>query len=212
MDFLDKIDNYFYSKKPTEVWMMVVLVAVLFGYLIFSILSPIATDYREAQVSINKNLTKKINTGRSFLRSITVNGDKNYKVKDLDKKIVNKTRDLNNYRNKMSKISGAMHKLSDILYTKDNWSKFLHNIATKAKDNNLKVYSINNEVYDQNGTTFGKVLEVNVKCQGDYGEILSFMNDLEQTKLVANVSSVKLKASSKAPIVDVNLSVWGIQP
>ncbi len=212
MDFLDKIDNYFYSKKPTEVWMMVVLAAVLIGYLIYSILSPIAADYREAQVSINKDLTKKINDSRNFLRSITVNGDKNYKVKALDKKIVNKTRELNSYRNKMSKLSGAMHKLSNILYTKDNWSKFLHNIAIKAKDDNLKVYSIDNMVYDQNATTFGKVLDVNIKCQGDYGEILSFMNDLEQTNLVANISGVRLKASNKAPIADVNLSVWGIQP
>lgn len=211
MSFVDKLDNYYNSRKPSEVWLMVILFSVLVGYLIYTLLSPISSTYREQQESINNNLKMKINSDKSFLKNITVNGDRDYMVKKLDKKIVEKRRDLNDNRAKLRKLDGAMKRLNGVLYTKGNWSKFLHNIATKAKDSNLKVFSITNTVLDQNGT-FAKVLDIDIKCQGKYGEILSFMNDLEQTKLVANVTRVKLTATDSDPKADIKLSVWGIKP
>ena len=211
MSFVDKLDNYYNSRKPSEVWLMVILFSVLVGYLIYTLLSPISSTYREQQESINNNLKMKINSDKSFLKNITVNGDRDYMVKKLDKKIVEKRRDLNDNRAKLRKLDGAMKRLNGVLYTKGNWSKFLHNIATKAKDSNLKVFSITNTVLDQNGT-FAKVLDIDIKCQGKYGEILSFMNDLEQTKLVANVTRVKLTATGSEPKADIKLSVWGIKP
>ena len=66
-------------------------------------------------------------------------------------------------------------------------------------------------MYDQNGT-FGKVLDVQIKCQGEYNKILSFINDLETTDMVTNVSNASIKVAPKNPIVDINLSVWGIRP
>jgi Tfp pilus assembly protein PilO len=211
MSIFDRLDNYYSSRKPSEVWLMVVLVAVLIGYLLYTLLSPMAFSYEERQESINSELKDKISSHESFLRTITVNGDRDYYIKDLNKKIAQKTIELNNYRAKLTKLSQAMNDLSDILYTKDNWSKFLHNIASKAKDNDLKIYNINNKVLDQNAT-FGKVLDINIKCQGEYGKVLSFMNDLENTKLVTNITSVSLSATKSEPIADINMSVWGVKP
>ena len=211
MSILDKLDSYYYSKKSTEVWLMVILVSVLIGYLVYSLLSPLAKSYKEKQVGIHKDLTTKINSANSFLRSITVNGDRDYIIKDLNRKIVKKRVELNSYRAKLKKIDGAMDELSNVLYTKDNWSKFLHNITVKAKTNDIKVNKITNVVLDENGT-FGRVLDVNIKSEGKYGNILAFMNDLEKTNLVSNITHVKLKATNNNPIVDINLSVWGIKP
>ncbi len=230
MNFIDKLDNFYNSRKPNEVWLMVILVAALVGYLIYTLVSPIASEYRKNQESINSKLNSKIRADESYLRSITINGDRNFKIKQLDKKIKERTRSLNEYRAKLRKLSIAMKKINGVLYTKDNWSKFLHNIASKAKDNNLKLFSITNIVLDQNGTkklgqintkttdstktnnNFARVLDIDIKCQGKYGEILAFMNDLEQTKLVANVSKVKLTATEGNPKADIKLSVWGIKP
>lgn len=231
MNFIDKLDNFYNSRKPNEVWLMVILVSALVGYLIYTLISPISSEYRKNQESINSKLNSKIRADESYLRGITVNGDRNYKIKQLDKKIKENTRSLNEYRAKLRKLSIAMKKINGVLYTKDNWSKFLHNIASKAKDNNLKLFSITNIVLDQNGTkkvkkintktigekgksnnNFARVLDIDIKCQGKYGEILAFMNDLEQTKLVANVSKVKLTATEGNPEADIKLSVWGIKP
>jgi len=211
MSLLDKLDNYYYSKKPNEVWLMAVLASAVIGYLIYTLLSPITSSYKETQESINKDLTTKIDSANNFIRDITVNGDRDYKVKELDKKIVKKRVELNGYRAKLTKLNGAMKDLSAVLYTKDNWSKFLHNITIKAKEDNLRIESISNVILDQNDT-FGKVLDINIKSQGKYGDILAFMNDLEETNLVANITNVKLEATNSDPKVNIKLSVWGIKP
>ena len=211
MSIIDRLDDYYYSRKPSEVWLMVILLAVLIGYLLYTLLSPIASDFRKKEEERNIKLTTSINSAKSFLKTITVNGDRDYYIKDLNRKIVAKKMKLNEYRAKLSKLKGAMKQLNELLYTNDNWSKFLHDIATKANNNNLKVYNLSNQKVDDNGT-FGKVLDVNIRCQGEYKDILSFINDLEQTKLVANVSNVRLEAAPKNPIADINVSVWGIKP
>jgi len=211
MTILDRLDNYYNSRKPSESWLMVILIAILLGYLLFTILSPTATNYKERQEGINSSLKSKISSHKSFLRTITVNGDRDYYIKDLNKKIAQKRIELNSYRAKLTKLSQAITELSDILYTKNNWSKFLDNIAIKANDNDLKVYNISNKILEQN-RTFGKVLDINIKCQGKYGNVLAFMNDLENTKLVTNIDSISLSASKSEPLADINMSVWGIKP
>jgi len=211
MSLFDRLDNYFYSRKPTEVWLMVTLAAILVGYLLYSILEPISSNYRQEQESRNLDLRNKIDSANNYLRSITINGNRNYYINDLNKKIVKKQMALNELRQEMVKLDGSIKEFKNLLYTKDNWSKFMHNITVVAKKNNVKINSISNHYFDQN-ESFGKVLEVNVKAKGQYNKLLAFMNSMEQTDLVANISSVTLKASPQGPISDINLSVWGIKP
>ena len=211
MNFLDKLDQYYNSRKPTDAWMIVLLFALVTGYLAYTFLSPITSEYRKTQENRNADLKHKINSAKNYLSSITVNGDRDYKVKELDRQIVKKRRELNEYRAKVTKLNSAMTQLQSVLYTKDNWSKFLHNIAIKAKENNLKVDSITNTILDQN-QTFGKVLDIDIKCKGEYGDILSFMNEIEKTKLVSVISSVELNATDNNPQADIKFSVWGIKP
>jgi Tfp pilus assembly protein PilN len=211
MSLFDKLDNYYHSRKPSEVWMMVALVSVLIGYLLYTLLEPISSNYRETQEDINQDLRTKIENAKSYIRSVTVNGDKNFYINDLNRKIVTKRMAINQLREKMSKLDGSLKEFKELLYTKDNWSKFLHDITLDAKKSGLKLYSISNHRYDQNDT-FGKVLDVNIRTQGEYSRILEFMNSIEQTELVANISAVDLESTQTQPIADINLSVWGIKP
>ncbi len=211
MNTLDRLDNYYNGRKSSEAWMMVVLFAALVGYLLHTAVYPMAESYKKQELSKNKKLNKNIASAQRYLRSITVNGDKDYKVKQKDKIIAQKKMELNTLREKLTKIKGAVTKLSAIVYNKDNWSKFLDDIALQAKNNDLKVFNISNKMYDQN-ETFGKVLDIQIKCQGEYNKILAFMNDLETTDMVANVSSAKIEVAPNNPIADINLSVWGIRP
>ncbi len=211
MNTLDSLDNYYNGRKSSEAWMMVILFAALVGYLLHIVVYPMAESYKKQELSKNKKLNKNIASAQRYLRSITVNGDKDYKVKQKDKIIVQKKMELNTLREKLTKIKGAVTKLSTIVYNKDNWSKFLDDIALQAKNNDLKVFNISNKMYDQN-ETFGKVLDVQIRCQGEYNKILAFINDLETTDMVANVSNAKIEVAPNNPIADINLSVWGIRP
>lgn len=211
MDILDKIDNYYNNKKPSEVWLLTLLIALLVGYLLYTLLSTPASNFRTTQEKRNMDLKNKISSHESYLKAITVNGDRDYYIKDLTRKILKEKVALNDYRAKLNKLNLAMKELKELVYTKDNWSEFLHGITKKAEDNNLKISSITNTNYEQNNT-FSKVLDVNIKAKGKYGDILAFMNSLEQTKLVTNISSVSLGANRGKPSADINLSVWSIRP
>ncbi len=211
MSILDKLDNYYNSRKKNEVWLMIVLIAALVGYLLYSVLEPVSTAYRKEQENKNQDLKTKIESARTYLNSITINGDRNYTIKQLNRKIVKKRMAMNELREKLTKLDGSIKKFASLLYTKDNWSKFLHTIAIDAKNNDLKVHSITNQYYDQN-SSFGKILDVEIKVQGEYNKILNFMNQIEQTELVANISKVSLEATDDKPRADLNLTVWGIKP
>lgn len=211
MSLFDKLDNYYSSRKSSEVWLMVTLVAVVIGYLLYTLIDPISSGYREEQENRNQELQSKIESANSYLQSITVNGDRDFYINQLNRKIVTKRMAMNDLRRKLAKLDGTIKEFKSLLYTKDNWSKFLHTITVDAKSNDLKVHSISNQYYDQN-STFGKVLDVDIKVQGEYNRILNFMNQLEQTELVANISKVTLKATDDKPKADLQLSVWGIKP
>jgi len=207
---LDRLD-FHYSKKSNEVWLMTIMFAVIIGYLIYTLLSPIVSSYRKREYKIYNDLTMKINSANSFLRDITISGNRDYIVKKLNKKITKKRAELNTYKDKLTKLNKAITQLSSVLYTKDNWSKYLHNIAAKARDNNIKVKNITNTVLEQN-QTFGKILDIHITSQGRYGDILAFMNDLEKTDLISNITNVKLRATKSYPVADINLSIWGNMP
>ncbi len=211
MSILDKLDNYYNSRKKNEVWLMIVLIAALVGYLLYSVLEPVSTAYRKEQESKNHQLKTKIKNATNYLNSITINGDRNYTIKQLNRKIVKKRMAMNELREKLTKLDGSIKKFASLLNTKDNWSKFLHTIAIEAKNNDLKVHNITNQYYDQN-SSFGKILDVEIKVQGEYNKILNFMNQIEQTELVANISKVSLEATDDKPRADLNLTVWGIKP
>jgi len=211
MNLLTKIDNFYYSKKPSEVWLMVLLLGLLVGYLIFTLLSNSVDNFRAAQEKRNHDLKTQIASHQSYLKAITVNGDSNYYIKDLNKKIFKQKRILNQYRKKLAHLQNSMKELNELIYTKDNWSKFLHTITQEAKNNHLELYEITSKNYEQN-STFSKVLDVSIKAKGKYGDILSFMNSLEQTKLVTNISGASLNSSQSKPVADINLSVWSIKP
>ncbi len=211
MDILDRIDQYYNSKKPSEVWLMTLLMAILVGFLFYTLFGDSASNYRKAQEQMNADLKNKISSHESYLKAITVNGDREFYIKELNKKILKEKMTLNLYREKLNKLQSAMKDLKELVYTKDNWSKFLHTITQKAEENELEIYSITNTNYEQN-STFAKVLDVNIKAAGSYGNILSFMNDLEQTQLVTNIATVTLSAHEEKPIADINLSVWSIRP
>ncbi len=211
MDFLEKLDNYYYSKKASEVWLMTLLMAVLIGYALYTIISTSANDFRITQEKINSDLKNKISSYQKYLRGITINGDRNFYIKDLNKKIVSKKAKLNELRVKLNKLQYSLKDLKALMYTKDNWSKFLYNITKKAEENNINIYSIFNKNYEQN-STFAKVLDVNIKSKGEYGDILSFINSLEKMKLVTNITGVSVNSDVNNPIADINISVWSIRP
>jgi len=98
-----------------------------------------------------------------------------------------------------------------MLFNQKNWSIFLNSITQTAEKENVDISYINNEFLNSNGN-FGHVLEINLGCKGSYKDIVKFINDIEQNKLVTDIygTNIYLDDNTSEIVADINISVWGI--
>jgi hypothetical protein len=210
-DLLEKIDAYFEGKSSSERLILILLPALLIGYLVWTMLTP------QAEATYNKSIAdktfamKKLQEDKRYLQGITVNGDRNYHIKAFDKKIAQAKQRAKDYRAKIDLLDKNLAKLSDMLFNQKSWSLFLDSITTRAHERNVEVLSIQNHYVDSNGS-FGHVLEVGLHCRGDFPGIVKFVNDLEQNTLVTDVynSHIYTEENGTQILADINISVWGV--
>jgi len=210
-DKLEALDEYFAPKKESEKWLMILVLAGMISYIAFDYFLPYTEGLYKKSESTKATINKSIIDNKIYLSTITKNGDKNYQVKKLDREIVNKKREIENFHNNIKFIDKNLEKLSDMLFNQKSWSKFLNSITNKAEVQNVDLSYITNKYADSNGS-FGYVLEIGVGCTGDYKNIVKFINELEQNRLVTDIYGLNLRANENLDKVwaDINISVWGI--
>jgi hypothetical protein len=208
---LEALDAYFAPKKESEKWLMILGLAGFIAYMAYAYLLPYTETMYNKSESSKKSLQKRIADNNQYLGSITVNGDRNFYIKKYDSDIANKNKKIVHINNNIKFIDKNLAKLSDMLFNKTSWSKFLNSITSKAEVQNVDIEYITNKYVDSNGS-FGYVLEVGVGAKGDYKNIVKFINELEQNRLVTDIYGTQFKSdmNSTKVLVDVNISVWGI--
>jgi len=210
-DNLEALDNSFASKKESEKWGIIVMVAGVIGFLAYSYLLPYTEDMYTKSERKKKSIEKSIADNNIYLRSITVRGDREFYVKKYNKDIERKKKNIQTLKDKITFIDSNLKKLSDMLFNKKSWSIFLNSITHKAEVNDVQLRYLDNTYTDNNGS-FGHVLEIGIGCQGNYKNIVKFMNELEQNALVTDIfqTNLSLDENSSDVIADINISVWGI--
>ncbi len=211
-DILEKLDNYFNVKKDTEKNIIIFGVGILIFVFAYYILLPMAEDRYSRTKQEKQQIKKILDEQKNYMRSITVNNDKDYYVKQYDQELIKIKKSIVDLTFKINLIDESMKKLSDMIFNEKSWSNFLNSITGKAEAHNIDVLKINNEKIDTNSTNFGHVLKIQIQCQGQYKDIIKFIHELEQTKLVTDVYSSTLQPNNKktAIVADLNVSVWGV--
>lgn len=210
-DFLEKMDAYFQKKKPNERWVLVSIPALMVGYLAWTLLYTPAQMAYDQSVADKVAVQKKLKEDKDYLNGITKNGDRDYRVKEYDRKIKSSKQHEALYHKKINILETNLQKLSDMLFNQKSWSIFLDSIAVRARENNVEIIKIQNQFMDTNGS-FGHVLEIGLYCQGGFGGIVTFMNDLEQNTLVTDIYKSELFTDNNSTEVNarINISVWGV--
>ena len=210
-DKLEELDNYFAPKKESEKWLIILGIAGFITYMAYDYLLPYTEQlHKKSEVKL-RAVEKSIRDNTLYLNSITVNGDRDYRVKQYTQDIKKKKNQIKRMNQKITFIDSNLNKLSDMLFNQKNWSIFLNSITDKAEVQNVDLKYISNKYVDNKGS-FGHVLEVGVGCRGDYKNIVKFMNELEQNVLVTDIygTSLAMDDNSSKVVADINISVWGI--
>jgi len=210
-DKLEELDAYFEPKKESEKWLIILGIAGIISYIAYAYFLPYTESMFKKSESKKQTLEKRITDNEKYLASITVNGDRDYKVKQYDREIKQKKKQIKNLQSDIALVNSNLSKLSDMLFNQKNWSIFLNSITQTAEKENVDISYINNEFLNSNGN-FGHVLEINLGCKGSYKDIVKFINDIEQNKLVTDIygTNIYLDDNTSEIVADINISVWGI--
>jgi len=207
-DILEKIDDYFEHKKKSEFYIIVLGTVFAIGMFSYNVLIPETEDILKRDLQTQNRLKAQLTEQENYLKSITVNGDNRYKIKKLQKEIKNLKTTLKNIRELNEYSDYQIQTLSELLFNEKNWAKFLDSIAKKANDNGVDIDTISN-IFIQNQENFGHVLEIDIECKGNYQNIISFINDIEESELVVDIYDIILEKNKKIR-ANFKVSVWGI--
>ncbi len=232
--FLEEIDNSLKDKKETEVYAILFVIFLMVAGLSYTYLFPLSEEILKNAQKREKEMSNKLKMVEAYLKSKRVNGDQYFYVKKLKREIKEKSSELALIKEDSRYVDSKLKELRHILYDKENWSKFIDSISLYGNIHNLKIDSINSKVMDisKAQSQLKQVLDIEVKLDGTYTNILKFINDMEQSKLVVDLYGFNIMTSYykrehsnsskeskenltadlyKYPIyADIKISVWGM--
>lgn len=200
---LHKLDKFFNEKSQKDVYIIyIMIVAVLF-----------ALSYPSYDVSHNSfetlkkqvtDMSAKLNEDKAYLQINTKE-----KVTQLDSEIKNLETELVVQKNNNVYIKSKIETISALIYDEKAWGAYLNSISINAQKYNVELLNLSNQYTFNNGFSFGHVLDISLKVEGSYTNIVKFINSLEQSELVVDIHDFSIKAQD-ALNSDINISVWGI--
>lgn len=210
MSTFDKIDEYLKDKKSSEISLVFFMIFAVIAVIVYLYVFPITENNLKQTKRATLNMNQKLNQELSYLRSITVNGDKEFYIKKMRKEIAESKILLERTSYENAYVDNKLKELSYLLFNDTNWANFLDSIAYLAKKNHIQVQSIKNEFTKLDFQKIDKVLNVTVSFSGSFQNILKFINSLEESQLVVDIYELNLKSSNMIEGT-FNIAVWGMK-
>ena len=197
------IDQSFANKKPRDVMMIYVMIAVVlvaFSYLLF-------WDSAEAEYKTVKAqrdaIEKKLTADEQYLAQ-----HPEIEIKQIEERIAAIKTEALAVKDKNEYIKFKIAQISELFYNEKAWGKYIDSIAENAKKYHIKLALLSNKKA-LGKEKFGHVLDINVYASGRFGNMIKFINAMEQSNLVIDLHGLKLVAERQL-VADINSSVWGI--
>lgn len=211
MDALfEKIDLYLGGKKPNEANLLIFMVALLIAFIAYTYAFDPASDYFKKSQREFTQTTNKFNVEKSYMDSITVNGDSNFYINKLDREIEQAKIDLERIIYTNGYVDNKLKELSYLLFNDKNWAIFLDQLALLASTNSVDLKSIANEFKEPTLQKIEQILTISLELDGNFVNILRFINAIEESRLVVDIYEMSLK--SGYPLEGtIKIAVWGMK-
>ncbi|HIC42718.1 MAG TPA: hypothetical protein EYO73_00005 [Sulfurimonas sp.] len=202
-DFLGDLDKSFADKKQQEVYaiyLMVAAVLVAISYLL--LWDPAEQGYKKT-LAQTQAVQRKITSDANFMRYNPKN-----KIFKLKAQTIQYKKDFITVKDQAEYIKYKIEQISSLYYDEQAWGEFIDSISENSKKYGLQLKYLSNE-FSHDKSTFGHVLDIEVKIHGSFHKTMKFINALEQSFLVVDIHDLDLSASKKVDS-DLKISVWGI--
>ncbi len=207
---LEKIDIALKDKKSNELSIIYAGIFIVIAAIVYLYVLPESTQMLKNTKMQLSQIKNKINKETNYIRFKTVNGDKFYYIK-IAKQKIKKTKDkFESTIYKNGYIDNKLKELSYLLYNDVNWANFIDDIAQNAKKYHVKINYIKNKFNILNYKKVEQILDIEVDANGNFNNIIKFINSIEESKLVADVHDLKMDIDKNIHI-NFKIAVWGIK-
>ena len=208
---LTKIDNYFDEKKPSEVTMMLIVAFFLSVAIAYYAVIPYAQNYYDDSIRENDQITKDLNKVNSYLSTVSQGSDRNFMINQKQNELMQQQNKLADAQNMNQYFDNKLKELSYLIFNEQSWADFLDNLAFLANKNNVKITKIINTFKEPNAQKIEQVLDVNISVDGDYRDIVSYINAIEESKLVVDVNNIDINSTNGKLKGNMGIYIWGMK-
>lgn len=208
---LTKIDNYFDEKKPSEVTIMLFAALVLSAVIVYYGIIPYVQDYYDESIRENDRITQDLNKVNSYLGTVSQGNDRNFMINKKQNELLQQQNKLADAQNMNQYFDNKLKELSYLIFNEQSWADFLDNLAFLANKNNVKITKIINTFKEPNAQKIEQVLDVNISVDGDYRDIVSYINAIEESKLVVDVNNIDINSTNGKLKGNMGIYIWGMK-
>jgi len=212
---LVKIDNYFDGKKPSEVTLMLIMALVLSGVIAYYAIIQYAEDYYDNSMLTNSQTTDELNKVNAYLDSVSQNNDRNndrnFKINQKQNELKQRQNELADAKSMNQYFDNKLRELSYLIFNEQSWADFLDSLALLANKNNVKITKIVNTFKEPNAQKIEQILDINVSVDGNYKDIIGYINAIEESKLVVDVNGIDINSTDGKLKGNMGIYIWGMK-
>ncbi len=210
VNLLSRLDNYLKDKKDSEISLIFFMIFAIVAFFVYMYIFPFAEKNLKKAQKEYKSIEAKLIQEKTFLNSVSKNGDRNYILKKIKTDLDKDKSKLKQITFENSYVDKKLKDLSYVLFNDKNWAKFLDSITLLAKHYNIDLKLIENQFLEPNLQQIKEVLTLKVIFSGNFKSILKFINSLEESKLVVDIKKINLNSDS---IIngELDIAVWGMK-
>ncbi|EMG31647.1 type 4a pilus biogenesis protein PilO [Campylobacter showae] len=212
---LVKIDNYFDGKKPSEVTLMLIMALILSGVIAYYTVIQYAEDYYDNSMLTNSQTTDELNKVNAYLDSVSQNNDRNndrnFKINQKQNELKQRQNELADAKSMNQYFDNKLRELSYLIFNEQSWADFLDSLALLANKNNVKITKIVNTFKEPNAQKIEQILDINVSVDGNYKDIIGYINAIEESKLVVDVNGIDINSTDGKLKGNMGIYIWGMK-
>ena len=210
-----QIDNYFDGKKPSEVTIILLMALILSGIISYYAIIQYAEDYYNDSMSTNNQITEELNKVNAYLDSVSQNNDRNndrnFKINQKQNELKQRQNELSDAKNMNQYFDNKLRELSYLIFNEQSWGDFLDRLALLANKNNVKITKIVNTFKEPNARKIEQILDINVSVDGNYKDIIGYINAIEESKLVVDVNGIDINSTNGKLKGNMGIYIWGMK-
>ena len=145
------------------------------------------------------------------MSTVSQGDDRNFMINKKQNELLQQQNKLADAQNMNQYFDNKLKELSYLIFNEQSWADFLDNLAFLANKNNVKITKIINTFKEPNAQKIEQVLDVNISVDGDYRDIVSYINAIEESKLVVDVNNIDINSTNGKLKGNMGIYIWGMK-